>query len=239
MIKSVGGMRLFWNRHYSWREHLWRNQTILKEKVREALASVLPITAIVLLLCFTIAPVSNTTLLAFLIGAVLLIVGMGLFTLGADIAMSPIGERVGAAMTRSRKLWVVIGVGFLIGVIVTASEPDLQVLATQVPGAVGGVYRGAGGRDGGTAVLMERKKLLAALKQLKVETGRLACLGCGHEHDCGIHGCAIIREAVAQLTKSSEWISVGDRMPEPGVWVLVCCGTFVCEAYWAITSGTS
>ena len=46
---------------------------------------------------------------------------------------------------------------------------------------------------------MERKKLLAALKQLKVETGHLACLGCGYEHNCGIHGCAIIREAVAQL----------------------------------------
>lgn len=143
-------MRLFWNRHHHWREHLWRNQTVLKEKVREALASVLPITAIVLLLCFTIAPVSNTTLLAFLIGAVLLIIGMGLFTLGADIAMSPIGERVGAAMTRSRKLWVVVGVGFLIGVIVTVSEPDLQVLATQVPGVpnerlIGAVALGVGG----------------------------------------------------------------------------------------------
>lgn len=45
--------------------------------------------------------------------------------------------------------------------------------------------------------MMERKKLLAALKQLKVETGSLACLGCGYEHDCGVHGCAIIREAIA------------------------------------------
>lgn len=50
---------------------------------------------------------------------------------------------------------------------------------------------------------MERKKLLAALKQLKVETGYLACLGCGYEHDCGIHGCAIIREAVRQLEQQS------------------------------------
>lgn len=47
--------------------------------------------------------------------------------------------------------------------------------------------------------MMERKKLLAALKQLKVETGRLACLGCGYEHNCGVHGCAIIREAVAYI----------------------------------------
>lgn len=126
-----------------WREHLGENKTVLGKKVREALASVLPITAIVLVLCFTVAPVPNEVLLAFLIGAVLLIVGMGLFTLGADTAMTPIGERVGAHMTRSRKLWVVVSVGFLIGVIVTVSEPDLQVLATQVPGIPNAVLVGA------------------------------------------------------------------------------------------------
>lgn len=47
--------------------------------------------------------------------------------------------------------------------------------------------------------MMEHQKLLAALKQLKVQTGSLACMGCGYEHDCGIHGCAIIREAVAYI----------------------------------------
>lgn len=107
---------------------------VLGEKVREALASVLPITVIVLILCFTIAPVPTDILLAFLVGAVLLIIGMGFFTLGADTAMTPIGERVGAAITKSRKLWIVVVVGFMIGVIVTVSEPDLQVLANQVPG---------------------------------------------------------------------------------------------------------
>ena len=88
-------------------------------------------------------------LLAFLVGAVLLIVGMGLFTLGADTAMLPIGERVGAHMTKSRKLWIVVVIGFLIGVIVTVSEPDLQVLASQVPGVpnmtlIGAVAVGVG-----------------------------------------------------------------------------------------------
>ena len=116
---------------------------VLGEKVREALASVLPITIIVLILCFTVAPVPTDILLAFLVGAVLLIVGMGFFTLGADTAMTPIGERVGAAMTKSRKLWVVVTVGFLIGVIVTVSEPDLQVLANQVPGVPNSVLVGA------------------------------------------------------------------------------------------------
>ena len=60
---------------------------------------------------------------------------------------------------------------------------------------------------------MEHQKLLAALNRLKVQTGSLACMGCGYEHDCGIHGCAIIREAVAQVIKSSEWISVEERLP--------------------------
>ena len=126
-----------------WKEKLGRTRMVLGEKVREALASVLPITVIVLILCFTIAPVPTDILLAFLVGAVLLIVGMGFFTLGADTAMTPIGERVGAAMTKSRKLWIVIAVGFLIGVIVTVSEPDLQVLANQVPGVPNAVLVGA------------------------------------------------------------------------------------------------
>ena len=88
-------------------------------------------------------------LLAFLVGAVLLIVGMGLFTLGADTAMLPIGERVGAQMTKSRKLWVVVCVSLLIGIIVTISEPDLQVLAGQVPGIPNAVLIGGGGRGRG------------------------------------------------------------------------------------------
>ena len=132
-----------------WKENMGQNKTILGEKVREALASVLPITAIVLLLCFTIAPVPTDILLAFLMGAVLLIAGMGLFTLGAETAMTPIGERVGAHMTRSRKLWVVVSVSFLIGVIITVSEPDLQVLAEQVPSVPNAVLVGGRGRGCG------------------------------------------------------------------------------------------
>ena len=126
-----------------WQERIGQTRTVLGEKVREALTSVLPITLIVLVLCFTAAPVPTDVLLAFLMGAVLLIVGMGLFTLGADTAMLPIGERVGAQMTKSRKLWIVVGVSLLIGIIVTISEPDLQVLAGQVPGIPNAVLIGA------------------------------------------------------------------------------------------------
>lgn len=115
------------------------NKTVLTEKITEALSSVLPVTGIVLLLLVTIVPVSAAMLLSFLIGALLLIVGMGLFNLGAESAMTPMGGYVGSKMTSSRKLWVVILVSFIVGLMITVSEPDLQVLATQlsaIPNAV-------------------------------------------------------------------------------------------------------
>ena len=111
-----------------------RYHSILTDKWKEAFTSVLPITLIVLVLCFLWMPAPSGAMLGFLAGAALLIVGMGLFTLGTDLAMTPIGEHVGAAMTRSKKLWIVLLLSFLLGVIVTISEPDLQVLAQQVPG---------------------------------------------------------------------------------------------------------
>ena len=107
----------------------------LKEKLKEALQAVLPIIGLVLLLSFTIAPISPSILLCFLIGGILLIAGIVFFTLGAELAMSPMGERVGTAMTQSKKLWVVVALSFLLGFIITISEPDLQVLAQQVPAA--------------------------------------------------------------------------------------------------------
>ena len=58
---------------------------------------------------------------------------MGLFTLGAELSMSRIGNLIGAKMTKSQKLWFVLGVSFLLGVAITMAEPDLQVLATNVP----------------------------------------------------------------------------------------------------------
>ena len=108
------------------------NQTVLKEKIAEALASVLPVTGIVLLLLVTFVPVSAAMLLSFLMGAVMLVVGMGLFNLGAESAMTPMGEYVGAKITSGRKLWMVILVSLFVGVMITVSEPDLQVLANQI-----------------------------------------------------------------------------------------------------------
>ena len=106
---------------------------ILSEKWKEALQAVLPIITIVLALSFTIAPLSPSVLLCFLMGAVLILVGMMFFTTGAETAMTPMGERIGTAMTKTKKLGVVITLSFLLGFIITVSEPDLQVLASQVP----------------------------------------------------------------------------------------------------------
>lgn len=105
----------------------------LKEKLMEALNSVLPIIGIVMVLCFTIAPISSSILLCFLMGAAMIVAGTMFFTLGAEISMSPMGERVGTAVTKSKNLMVIVILSFILGFIITISEPDLQVLAQQVP----------------------------------------------------------------------------------------------------------
>jgi len=112
---------------------LLRRNTILQEKIKESLSSVLPVMIIVLILCFTLVPVSGGMLMTFIAGGLMVILGMGLFTLGAEMAMTPIGEYVGAKMTRSRKLFSVVCISLFVGIMITISEPDLQVLAGQVP----------------------------------------------------------------------------------------------------------
>ena len=106
---------------------------VLAEKLKEAAASVLPVTAIVAVLCLALVRVDVGLMLSFLLGSGLLILGMGLFTLGAELSMSRIGNLIGAKMTKSRKLWFILAVSLLLGVAITMAEPDLQVLATNVP----------------------------------------------------------------------------------------------------------
>ena len=105
---------------------------ILKEKIMEAFFSVLPITVIVLLLSVFLTMPSGTILM-FLAGAAMLIIGMGFFTLGADMAMMQMGEGIGVHLTKSSKLFIIIIITFTIGLIITIAEPDLQVLAREVP----------------------------------------------------------------------------------------------------------
>ncbi len=110
---------------------MYRNR--LTQKLKEALKAVIPIMAVVILLSFTVTPMPGGVLLAFLFGGGMLTVGMMLFSLGAELAMAPMGERIGAKVTKTRKLWLVLGLGLLLGFMITISEPDLQVLAQQVP----------------------------------------------------------------------------------------------------------
>lgn len=110
---------------------------ILSEKLKESFASVLPVTLIVLVLSFTpLVSFSTKELLVFAVSAVFLVVGIGLFNLGADLAMTPMGEQVGSGLTKSRKLLLLLSVCFVMGVLITVAEPDLSVLAEQVKNAV-------------------------------------------------------------------------------------------------------
>jgi hypothetical protein len=106
---------------------------VLKEKIMEAFSSVVPITVIVLVASVIITPMPSGTILMFLAGAALLIIGMGFFTLGADMAMMPMGEGIGVELTKSSKLILIIVVTLVIGFIISIAEPDLQVLGRQTP----------------------------------------------------------------------------------------------------------
>jgi len=106
---------------------------VLLEKIKEALVSALPITAIVYIMA--LLPwfdFSSRELVLFTVSALLLIVGIGMFNMGADLAMTPMGSHVGAGLSRQRKLLLLLAVCFVMGLLITVAEPDLQVLADQV-----------------------------------------------------------------------------------------------------------
>ena len=113
----------------------------LRAKIEEALISALPITAIVYLMAllpFFDFDMSAAELITFTVGAVLLIVGIGLFNLGADLAMTPMGTHVGSGLSRQKKLSLLLIVCFVLGMLITIAEPDLQVLANQVSAVMNG-----------------------------------------------------------------------------------------------------
>lgn len=105
----------------------------LKEKIMESLSAVLPITGIVLALSTFLVPLNVGTVMMFLVGAVLLILGMSMFQLGAEMSMSPLGEGIGAQMSKVKRFPVIALISLFMGFIITIAEPDLQVLAEQVP----------------------------------------------------------------------------------------------------------
>ena len=111
----------------------------LKAKIIEALYSALPITLIVYVLAMTpLVELSRAELITFTVGAVMLVLGIGMFSLGADLAMTPMGSHVGSGLSRQKKLSLLLGVCFVLGMLITIAEPDLQVLANQVSAVMNG-----------------------------------------------------------------------------------------------------
>lgn len=112
---------------------------VLFDKFKEVALSVLPITIIVLILNFTVAPVGTYLIFRFLIGALLLIIGLSIFLFGAEIGIEPIGSLMGSSITQYKKLWIVIVFGFILGFLITIAEPDLQILAGQISSVTSGI----------------------------------------------------------------------------------------------------
>lgn len=112
---------------------------VFLEKLKESTMSVLPVTLIVLILSFTpLAKLSGKEQLVFAICAVLLIVGISLFSLGVDFSMSDMGEQVGSSLVKTKKIFIILLVAFIMGLLITIAEPDLSVLAGQIKGVFNG-----------------------------------------------------------------------------------------------------
>ncbi len=105
----------------------------LRSSLKESLQSVLPIAAIVLILSVTLAPLNSGVLVLFVFGTLMLILGMSFFTIGSGMSMEPLGEGIGVSVCRRRRIFWPLLICFALGVIITVAEPDLTVLAEQVP----------------------------------------------------------------------------------------------------------
>lgn len=110
----------------------------LTSKMKEVLYSVLPITVIVLLLHFTLTPLEFPMVARFIVGAIIIVLGLAIFLLGVDIGITPIGNYMGSSVAKSNKLWVVLVCGVFLGFFISVAEPDLQILAKEVASVTGG-----------------------------------------------------------------------------------------------------
>lgn len=106
---------------------------MLMEKLIESAKSVLPICLIVATLCLLFIPVNTGLFLAFILGTILIIVGIALFNIGSDISMIQIGNQIGAKITQSKNIFFILATSLVLGIAITVAEPDLQVLAANAP----------------------------------------------------------------------------------------------------------
>lgn len=100
---------------------------------KESLTSVLPIALIVLILSITCVTLQAGVLVLFLFGTILLILGMGFFTVGSGMSMEPLGDGIGKTLNKKKRIFIPLIICLILGFLITVSEPDLQVLAEQVP----------------------------------------------------------------------------------------------------------
>lgn len=110
----------------------------MKETIKEVLFSILPITIVIILLQLFIIQLPVTQFMPFLFGVLIIGAGLVLFLLGVNMSLLPVGEMIGSALPRTNKVWVVVWVGFLLGIVVTIAEPDVRVLSSQVDLVSGG-----------------------------------------------------------------------------------------------------
>lgn len=115
---------------------------VIITKLKEVLFSVLPITILVLILNFTISPMDSTLIIRFVIGSLLIILGLTIFLFGVDLGVTPLGDLTGTSVARSNKLWIVLIAGLILGFFISIAEPGLMVLANQVDVVTSGQISG-------------------------------------------------------------------------------------------------
>ena len=111
---------------------------LITSKLKEVLLSILPITVLVFILNATLTPIDTPTIIRFIIGAVLITIGLTTFLIGVDIGITPIGNNMGTSIAKTNKLWIVIIIGILLGFFISIAEPDLHILASQVQSVTSG-----------------------------------------------------------------------------------------------------
>lgn len=112
--------------------------SLLMEKAKEVTKTLVPVFALVLIICFTIVDVETDVILRFIVGSILLLIGLTIFLWGVDLAMNPIGEYMSKEVATSRSPFKIAILSFLLGFLITVAEPDLLILGSQVEGASGG-----------------------------------------------------------------------------------------------------
>ncbi|NLA46272.1 MAG: DUF1538 domain-containing protein, partial [Firmicutes bacterium] len=112
---------------------------LLAEKTKDVARTLMPVVILVLLLCFTLVDVESNVFTRFLVGSVMLLIGLSIFLWGVDLAMNPIGEHMSREIATSRTFLKIAILSFLLGFLITVAEPDMLVLGSQIEAASGGV----------------------------------------------------------------------------------------------------